>query len=118
MALWVDKNGKIQSKDMLTDAEMKRLQESLNRRKRERENRMKLEASMRRKEEKARQKMLRSQLLQFKRVRNAAVSTMASESTQAMPASIGRNEPVAAMMEPQTNAEIDPASVAAIETRE
>ena len=69
MALWVDENGKIQSKDMLTDAEMKRLQESVNRRKRERENRMKLEASMRRKEEKARQKKLQSQLLQFKRVR-------------------------------------------------
>ena len=73
MALWIDENGRVQSTGMLTDAEMKRLQESINRRKREREQCEKMEASLRRKEEKARQKKLCSRLLQFKRVREASL---------------------------------------------
>ena len=105
MASGIDESGRVQSKGMLTDEEMRRLQESVDRRRREREQaigklslksdfsaedmkrfqeaadrgrreyeqRMKLEASLRRKEEKARQKKLRSQLLQFKRVREASL---------------------------------------------
>lgn len=54
--MYVDKNGVIRSSSWMDEVDLKRLQASVDAGRRERENRLKLEESMRRKKEIAQQK--------------------------------------------------------------